>query len=320
MQPHDDESWDTGVFWSPLGDGNPFYDIASPSNLHEGYLWDTGVGGVPLPRIVLGRISEVTRAASIPDFIILAGSASHEAVLAAQGFGRPRELTDEELISRLESSEELLALISSPPSDLPKHLTIPLEYTHEVQMLLLPAPQNAKSKVGAGLFVPTLEQTFLGWRSRSAGRFTILEAEADNFRLVLALPGIPIPSRSSVIPVGHFGNTLFLLPGEASDHVLGLRHTASTGEFWFQPADAAISIDPNFVVPAGFAPQAATSLGGMMIRNLLYADGEANIVNQLAHDARSRVDRLEHQYRQWMTEYEAARNSFLDTSSKDEPA
>ncbi len=126
-------------------------------------------------------------------------------------------------------------------------------------------------------------------------------------------------SEPTIHPPGKFLDNLFLIPGAAAEHVLGLRQTATDLDFDGYMLSHATAVEPNFEVPVGFTPHAGTSLGGMLLRNLLYATRETNIFEMLAADARARVDRLERQHGKWQREYEVARAAFISSVSLNEP-
>lgn len=65
--------------------------------------------------------------------------------------------------------------------------------------------------------------------------------------------------------------------------------------------------NPNFKVPDEYAPISTRTLAGQLIRNILYADGDENILEQLIADAKLRIEWVNEHFRDWQAQYLSAK-------------
>lgn len=283
----------------------------SPSTMREGFWFEDGAGlDALLPRVVLGRITYAVRV----------GSISETTLARVSGLEVPM---DADLIIRMLSEhDEFLQVLLAEPEDLNEGTCDIRLLTFEIQLVLVPSADPQSPGVRAGLIVRPPHETFDGQthsplegRDAYDGILQLIDTNG-NRRFALDRPSLKMAGRTLPLPPGMTFDSLFLFPGNAADHVLGLRHTAPIHEVGLHQLPFAISIEPNFETPAGFAPQAATSLGGLLTRNLLYAARLANVVDHLIEDARTRAARLDAQYQQWMTGFVAARDAFFGGNEK----
>jgi hypothetical protein len=316
MQPFDYFHWLTDQFETPSGQDVSWNLTVSPATMHEGFAFEDGAGlEAMLPRLVLGRITYATRT----------GSISEEAL--AQRIGGSAPLHPDIVIRAITEDPTLLDILLADPADLPLGDTDLRLQTFEVQFVLVPTADPRSHGVRAGIIVRRpiesfycqederldgIDEAYEGLRvlrDRNGARRFVL----DRYSLQFADKTLPLP-----LPAGMFFDSLFLIPGGAAEHVLGLRHSAPIHELAQQPVPLGVSVIPNFDAPPNFTPQAATSLGGLLARNLLYTEGPANIINRLIDDARARAARLDVQYQGWLAEYASARRAFLNADKAEQ--
>lgn len=307
MQILDNYGWDTGTFEMPGARDMKWNMTVSPATMREGFLfYDDGLDAL-LPRIVLGRITYGFRVGTVSESDL------------AESTGSSLPVHPDTIIRTLRDKSEYLGALQAEPENVPEHGPVGL-LTYEVQLVLVPSAAPQSPGVRAGIILRPPWETFYfedhkpvtGEDDSYLGLVQLIDA-SGNRRFALDHYALRLATRRLPLLSGMFFDSLFLLPGDAADHVLGLRHTSPIEEISAGSMPFGISIEPNFDAPAEFTPQAATSLGGLLTRNLLYAGGQANVVERLIDDARTRSARLDAQYQQWMSGFAAARAAFLSS-------
>lgn len=308
MQPFDHFQWIVDEFDAPQGRDVSWNLTVSPATMHEGFWFEDGAGlDALLPRVVLGRITYAMRC----------GSVSEEEL--KRNLDRSGQLSNDEIIRSLTEDAALLDVLTATPEQiLPNHGDLRL-LTYEVQLVLVPTSDAASHGLRVGLivrmpwesFADSDDEPFIGETMSYEGLRMLHDDAGGSRRFVLDRPSLQMADSPLPLPIGVVFDSLFLVPGSAAEHVLGLRHTAPIHEVGMQTIPHGISIEPNFDAPDRVTPQAATSLGGMLIRNLLFADNAEKITTRLIEDARTRASRLETRYRSWMGDYGSARSAFL---------
>lgn len=295
-----------------------------PENLKNGVtFYDLEGLGALLPRAVLGRIKLLHTISAVREQEVIAAALAAGLFPAATTVPKIGELSDTDLAALVDQLPALRSVLESNPDLLKNEQRSSCELVCQIELVLVP---SEGSRVRAGLVVsfPWTEYDVLGLVTETA-RYRILSAgpelPVDCFpegRVIMTTGGGHHPFGEQghpALPDGELFDGLYLIPGMTADHVLGLRQTATEEAFASQPISMAIVIEPNFAVPDNFAPHAATSLGGKLLRNLLYAQPDQSVIHHLAMDAQRRIQKLEDHFQRWQAEYEKARHNFLSRSA-----
>ncbi len=206
-------------------------------------------------------------------------------------------------------------------------------HPQRVHLVLAPTKVGSTLSIRIGLVVEAWPFSNLRFADDGAG---YLGHEQPDVSVSEPTPGdalnpIPVTSVVNHLPWASIDRLMFL-PGSEAQNVIGvqgvnnpeesiheIRSTAMRdGQDWSTLIETKVtSVIPAIAIGQGFTPYPANTLAAALFSNLLYVKGEGSVLIKMIADAKSRVETLEGQFQEWMTEFHAAKHDFIKGSGND---